>query len=110
MATLAPTPSHGSFYANTTTAASYTGCAPCQHLSIAPGMGTWKTADLSIPALRTTQLIFDPNDNTTSTSVHCNSAALSAYPTTAWDPLYSLNDECQLIASYDAYPSHTATV
>ncbi|KAM0717053.1 hypothetical protein Q7P37_006905 [Cladosporium fusiforme] len=84
--------------ASTTTAAPT--CAPCSWLMIEPGYATWTAANSSLPALRTTQLYFDPNHNTTSTSVSCNSAALSAY--TPIDN-YWVNDDCELVAKYLAF-------
>ncbi|KAM0721927.1 hypothetical protein Q7P37_002852 [Cladosporium fusiforme] len=111
MASFTTAPPSSTSYANTTTSAPFTGCGPCTVLSLnLPGVATWGAPNASVPAIRTTHLLFDPNANTTSTSVQCNSAALSAWPTTEWFPLYGLDDECNLVASFSAYGEHTATV
>lgn len=95
-------------YANisTTTAASFTGCAPCKHLQILdPAIGQWYGAvSNNISALRTTQLYIDQNSNTTSTSVDCNSDVLSEYPPPdpryVNAPTYGLDNECNLLATW----------
>lgn len=88
-------------YSNTSTTISHTSCQPCSHLNIIPGIADWGPFNPSIPALCTVQLVVDPNRNTTSTSIYCNTAALSAYQTNTWSPeMYSLNDGCNLVARY----------
>jgi len=63
--------------------------------------GYW-TQNSSLPAFRTIQEIVDPNKNTTSTLVFCNTAAFSSAPPTDYDQydyceeLY-LNDNCDLV-------------
>lgn len=54
---------------------------------------------ISFPALRETQLVVDPNYNTTSTSIRCNTDALSAYPVHTHGPEYSykIDGDCDLI-------------
>lgn len=101
MTSLMSQSSSGWLYANATATTSHTGCQPCSHLNIIPGIADWGPINPSIPVLRTVQLVVDPNRNTTSTSVHCNTAALSAYQTNTWSPeMYSLDDGCNLVARY----------
>jgi len=55
-----------------------------------------------MPALRQVEVIVDPNVNTTSTSMYCNTAALSAYPTPSYagDISYTIDGECNLVGMY----------
>lgn len=55
--------------------------------------GSW-TQNASLPAIRTIQPILDPAHNTTTTSVICNTAALSAYD--QCDRM-TLNDNCDIV-------------
>jgi hypothetical protein len=101
MATL--TTSSYRLYANTSTSSSFSCSTGCSYISFpVPELASWTSADTSLPVLRETQFIVDPNHNTTSTSVRCNSAALSAYRTgTLGGPeYYGLDDNCNLVATY----------
>ncbi|OQO07670.1 hypothetical protein B0A48_07367 [Cryoendolithus antarcticus] len=93
---------------NTTTSSIYVpapnatalNCIPCTLFQFEPGYATWSST-APVEALATTQLIVDPNRNTTSTSIICNTAVLDSY-TSAFDVAYSLNDQCELVAKYIA--------
>ncbi|OQO08858.1 hypothetical protein B0A48_05748 [Cryoendolithus antarcticus] len=93
---------------NTTTPSSYSptsnatalNCIPCTLFQFEPGYATWSST-APVQALATTQLIVDPNRNTTSTSITCNTAVLDSY-TSDFDLAYSLNDQCELVAKYIA--------
>jgi hypothetical protein len=101
MATLT-TSSHG-LYANTSTSSSFSCSTGCLYITFpVPDLASWTSAGTSLPVLRETQIIVDPNYNTTSTSVHCNTAALSAYRTgTLGGPeYYGLDGSCNLVATY----------
>ncbi|KAK6421419.1 hypothetical protein LTR95_016814 [Oleoguttula sp. CCFEE 5521] len=92
-------------------------CIPCSAFQFEPGFATWSST-APVEALATTQLIIDPNSNTTSTSIKCNTAVLDSY-TPEFDRTYSLNDKCELVAKYvavfggggtDAFQWATATL
>ncbi|KAK6441468.1 hypothetical protein LTR95_002299 [Oleoguttula sp. CCFEE 5521] len=93
---------------NTTTPSSYSltsnatalNCIPCTIFQFEPGYATWSST-ASIAALATTQLIVDPDRNTTSTSIICNTAVLDSYAS-EFDVTYALNDQCELVATYIA--------
>lgn len=72
-----------------------------------PAVALWDSANSSIPALRTTQLIVDPNHNATSTSVYCNTTALGAYRSFQFTgdnaPAYTIDSECNLVAMFSGY-------
>lgn len=100
-------------YANISTTTSFTGCGQCTYVQIVdPAIGRWNdAAPNNISALRTTQLFIDQNYNTTSTSVECNTSALSQYRTSAEagntlypyaEPLYGLDEKCNLLVTYGA--------
>lgn len=109
MATL--TTSSRGLYANTSASPSFSCPTGCQYITFPlPDLASWTAADTSLPILRQTQFVVDLNYNTTSTSVHCNTAALSAYRTvTLGGPeYYGLDGDCNLIAMYGR--GHGATV
>jgi hypothetical protein len=109
MATL--TTSSRALYANTSASPSFSCSTGCQYITFPlPDLASWTAVDASLPILRETQFVVDPNYNTTSTSVRCNTAALSAYRTvTLGGPeYYGLDGDCNLIAMYGR--SHAATV
>lgn len=99
MSSLASPSSTGTHYGNSSIVAPLTNCGPCVALYIWPEITTWNESDPSIPALRIVQSFIDPNQNTTSTSVSCNSTAISAYPSAGYQS-YSLNDACELVGAY----------
>ena len=88
-------------YGNSTTLVNATvSCYPCNFIKIEPNFATWSPAP-SLPAIATRQLIIDPNDNTTSTSVICNTEllSLSAYQDNCL-ARYTVDENCDLVAQY----------
>jgi len=104
MATAASLSYPGALWTNTSispipmTTAAPVDCLPCSYLQIEPGYATW-SADPSIQPLATTQVIVDPNNNTTSTSIRCDTEVLSSYSSRV-DLSYTVDESCSLVAKY----------
>ena len=106
MATL--TTASSGLYANTSTPSKlpspslicHTGCRYLEALE--PALASWTSANASWPTLRETRFTVDPYANTTSTSIYCNTDALSAYPTPNHpsEKSYTIDEKCNLVGMY----------
>lgn len=97
------------------TSAVWPSCGRCA-LILLPVTVTWER-QTTIPPLATTQLIIDPNDNTTSTSIDCNSGILDQFynfndrggPATLPWQTYDVDQNCNLIGGAQGALQPTGT-